>query len=73
MAFAPDDMTDYFIRFVNNLDPNGGTDVHWPRYDTTSRATLDFSEGDVPLSVTADDKRLDGMNEVTTLSLRFPL
>ncbi|TFK91448.1 carotenoid ester lipase precursor [Polyporus arcularius HHB13444] len=73
VAFAPDDMTDYFIRFVNTLDPNGDTDMHWPRYDTTSRATLEFSEGDVPLSIAVDDQRLSGMSELTSLSLRFPL
>ncbi|RDX42796.1 carotenoid ester lipase precursor [Lentinus brumalis] len=71
-AFAPDDMTDYFIRFVNTLDPNADTGVQWPRYDTTARATLKFGDGNVPLSIIVDDERLAGMRELSALSLRFP-
>ncbi len=65
-------MTDYFIRFVNTLDPNADTGVQWPRYDTTARATLKFGDGDVPLSIIVDDERLAGMRELSALSLRFP-
>ncbi|MCP4907858.1 MAG: carboxylesterase family protein [bacterium] len=37
----------YVGRFMRNGDPNGGTDVIWPRQDSTSRAQhLDF--GDTP-------------------------
>ncbi|RPD58747.1 carotenoid ester lipase precursor [Lentinus tigrinus ALCF2SS1-7] len=72
VAFGPDDMADYFIRFVNNLNPNGDTGLQWPTYDTTARATLQFNDGAEPLKITADDERLVGMSELSSLSLRFP-
>ncbi|TFK85029.1 carotenoid ester lipase precursor [Polyporus arcularius HHB13444] len=72
-AFGPGDMTDYFVRFVNDLDPNGDSGVHWPPYTTTARATLQFNNGAVPLNITADKERLAGTNELASLALRFPL
>ena len=65
-------MTDYFIRFVRSLDPNGATGIHWPPYNTTARATLQFNDGDVPLSLSADDQRLAGTDEMSVLLGRFP-
>ncbi len=72
-AFGPGDMTDYFVRFVNDLDPNGESGVQWPPYNTTVRATLQFNNGAVPLNITADKERLAGTNELASLALRFPL
>ena len=67
-------MTDYFIHFVNHLDPNGATtQVYWPPYNTTVRATLQFNDGDVPLNVTVDDQRLAGTEEMSAITGRFPL
>ncbi|RPD58717.1 alpha beta-hydrolase [Lentinus tigrinus ALCF2SS1-7] len=72
-AFGPGDMTDYFIHFVNHLDPNGAsTRVHWPTYKPSTRLTLQFNEGSVPINVTVDNWRLAGMKEISSLSLRFP-
>ncbi|RPD57249.1 carotenoid ester lipase precursor [Lentinus tigrinus ALCF2SS1-6] len=71
-AFGPGDMTDYFIRFVNNLNPNGDSGIQWPTYNTTTRATLQFNDGAEPLKLAADDERLAGMSELSSLSLRFP-
>ena len=65
-------MADYFIRFVNHLDPNPASGVQWPRYNTSTRSTLQFNDGIVPLTVTADDQRRAGIEELTSLSLRFP-
>ncbi|RPD58746.1 carotenoid ester lipase precursor [Lentinus tigrinus ALCF2SS1-7] len=73
IAFAPGDMTDYFIRFVHDLDPNGPSGVQWPQYNSSARLTLQFNNGDVPLIVTVDDERLAGTEELTSLALRFPL
>ncbi|TFK90947.1 alpha beta-hydrolase [Polyporus arcularius HHB13444] len=72
-AYGPGDMTDYFIRFVHNLDPNGPSGVQWPKYNTSARLTLQFNDGSVPLNVTVDDQRKAGIQEVTRLALRFPL
>ena len=66
-------MTDYFIRFVHDLDPNGSAGVQWPRYNTSIRFTLQFNDGSMPLNITVDDERLAGTKELTTLALRFPL
>ncbi|RPD58750.1 carotenoid ester lipase precursor [Lentinus tigrinus ALCF2SS1-7] len=71
-VFAPGDMTDFFVRFVHDLDPNGNCGVQWPPYNTSARATLQFNDGDVPLNITVDDQRLNGTDELTSLSLRFP-
>ncbi|TFK87022.1 carotenoid ester lipase precursor [Polyporus arcularius HHB13444] len=57
-AFAPGDMTDYFLRFVRNLDPNSNSGVQWPRLENSSRLTLQFNDGSTPISVTADTARL---------------
>ncbi|RPD69259.1 carotenoid ester lipase precursor [Lentinus tigrinus ALCF2SS1-7] len=74
-AFGPGDMTDYFIRFINHLDPNSHdeTDPVWPRYDTVGRLTLQFNDGSNPVNVTVDDERLAGTDELSRLSLRFPI
>ncbi len=70
-AFGPGDMTDYFIRFVRHLDPNGGSALHWPTYNTSSRLTLQFNDGSTPLSVTADTERSAAMSALFDLGLRF--
>ncbi|KAI0699614.1 carotenoid ester lipase precursor [Cerioporus squamosus] len=70
-AFGPGDMTDYFIRFVRRLDPNGRSGVQWPRYDTSSRKTLQFNDGSTPVNVTADTERLAGTSALFDLGLRF--
>ncbi|RPD58749.1 carotenoid ester lipase precursor [Lentinus tigrinus ALCF2SS1-6] len=72
-ALGPGDMTDYFVRFVNHLDPNGHTGVQWPLYNATSRITLQFNDGSTPLDIAVDSQRLEGTEELTKLSLRFPL
>lgn len=65
-------MTDYFIRFVNDLNPNAATGVQWPEYDAAARSSLEFGEGDTPLRIVADDARAEAMSVVSALSLRFP-
>ncbi len=72
-AFGPGDMTDFFVRFVNDLNPNGDIKLQWPPYDPTTRATLQFNDGAVPLNITVDNERLAGTNELASLSLRFPI
>lgn len=72
-AFGPGDITDYFIHFVVNQDPNrAGTQVHWPRFDPLKRLSLQFNDGDTPLNVTADTERLSGTRTITDLGQRFP-
>ncbi len=71
-ALGGGDMSDYFIRFVRHLDPNAATGVYWPPYKPTTRLTLQFNEGSIPLNVTTDEQRLAGTKELTALALRFP-
>ncbi|RPD68932.1 carotenoid ester lipase precursor [Lentinus tigrinus ALCF2SS1-7] len=71
-SFGGGDMTDYFVRFANHLDPNAEKGVQWPPYNSSAPLTLQFNEGSVPLNVTVDDQRAEGMNELTSLVLRFP-
>ena len=66
-------MTDYFVRFVRTLEPNTEAGVQWPVFNTSSRAVLQFNDGDTPLNVTRDVERLAGARELLSLSLRFPL
>ncbi|KAI0770567.1 Alpha/Beta hydrolase protein [Fomes fomentarius] len=72
-AFGPGDMTDYFIRFVHALNPNAEDGVQWPRYDTTTRSSLEFKDGESPLGIYADVERADGINAAFALSLQFPV
>ena len=65
-------MTDYFVRFVSTLDPNGAGAVRWPRFNTSVRATLQFNDGKVPVNVTRDSARLAGTDAVTNLRMKFP-
>ncbi|RPD58759.1 carotenoid ester lipase precursor [Lentinus tigrinus ALCF2SS1-7] len=74
-AFRPGDMTDYFVRFVNHLNPNGlhFSQPFWPRYDPITRLTLQFNDGSIPVNVTVDNKRREGTDELFKLGLRFPI
>ena len=65
-------MTDFFVRFVNDLDPNGESGVQWPTYNTSTRSTLQFNDGHTPLSIVVDNERRKGTDELLSLSLRFP-
>nr|VWO97518.1 Carboxylic ester hydrolase (EC [Ganoderma boninense] len=67
------DMTDYLVNFVNNLDPNGRNGTYWPQYSLDSRKLLTFQDGFQPLTTTTDDYRVDGINLLTDLALRFPM
>ena len=67
------DMTDYLVNFVNNLDPNGATGISWPQYSLDSRELLTFQDGLIPLTITRDDYRVDGVNVITDLALKFPI
>ena len=72
-ALEGGDMTDYFVRFINHLDPNSHAkdDVHWSQYDSEARLTLLFDEGSEPLHVAGDDYRAAGMKELNALAMRF--
>ena len=66
-------MADFLINFVNNLDPNGATGIPWPQYSLDSRELLTFQDGFVPLTITKDDYRVEGLSVITDLALKFPI
>ena len=78
-------MADYFIRFVNHLDPNGPSpisnptinngsipELHWPQYDLNNPQLLTFLDGDVAETLTPDTYRKEGMDLLTSVNLSNP-
>ncbi|KAF8554667.1 alpha/beta-hydrolase [Imleria badia] len=75
-VYGGSDMASYLVRFVTNLDPNVGesTDLYWPQYDATNNQTiLEFSDGLVPQSLTADMYRAEAMAYLTIVTSANPL
>lgn len=69
-----DDMANYLIRFVANLDPNGGADLAWPQYKTFSPNMMTFLDNTTnPLNITQDDFRLEGISFLQKLTGIYPL
>ena len=66
-------MAVYLINFINKLDPNASGLLSWPKYTTSSPQLLTFIDGLIPLIITEDTFRQDGMNLLTQLSLVAPL
>ncbi|THH21429.1 hypothetical protein EW146_g170 [Bondarzewia mesenterica] len=72
-VYGPGDMTDYLIRFATNLDPNGNTGISWPKYTNSTPQLLTFLDGLVPLTITQDTYREEGMALLMQLSLESPI
>ncbi|KAI0345568.1 carotenoid ester lipase precursor [Trametopsis cervina] len=72
-VYTAGDMSDYVINFVNNLDPNGPTVTHWPKYTNAKPQLLTFLDGLIPRIITQDDYRVDQMKFLTELSLQAPI
>ena len=66
-------MTDFLVRFVTTLDPNGNPDINWPEYTTGSPQLLAFVEGAKNLTIIHDTFRKEAMDFVLQLSLAEPL
>ena len=70
-------MTDYFIRFINTLDPNGSSSpraqVEWPRYDPERPLLLTFlpEYEKFPVTVTEDNFRKEPMDFFAKLAKRY--
>ena len=73
--YGDTDLTEYFINFVNHLDPNGkGAPVPvWPRFVLGSRNRLTFLDGNTPVTIGQDDYRVGGMELLTRVLLDTPL
>lgn len=73
-------VVDYIVSFVNTLDPNSNnTALYWPQYTIGESGTyemltfLDAPIGGLKgLAITLDNYRVEAMNYLTTLSLKYP-
>jgi acetylcholinesterase len=72
-VFGGQDMASYLVRFVSNLDPNGGTDLYWPQYTSAEPHMLEFLDGSIPQGLTKDTYRADAMAFLTKVYLAHPL
>lgn len=72
--FGLQELTDYFIYFTHNLDPNGNIQLPWPQYDVQNPVTLVFQDSlFFPVITEPDDFRVDPLNFVANLSLLHPI
>ncbi|OJT15041.1 Lipase 1 [Trametes pubescens] len=72
-VFGGGDMTDFLVRFVHTLDPNGGgQEVHWPAYTAESPQLLLFANGKKPLEIIPDTFRKEANEFLIQLSLEQP-
>ena len=73
--FGPpgDDFKELIVRFAVHLDPNGGTNTTtWPKWTKNSPNLLTLSDGAVPISITQDTYRSDGIDYLKNLSRKYP-
>jgi hypothetical protein len=71
--YGGQELTNYLIHFVVNLDPNGFGLVPWPRYTTSNPQMLTFLDGFIPSTFTLDTFRSEGIDFITNVSLAHPL
>lgn len=71
--FGGGDLTDFIIRFAHTLDPNDGTEPHWPVYDPDAPQLLELVEGNNPRTIIPDTFRREQIDFLTQLSLQQPL
>ncbi|KAF8838353.1 alpha/beta-hydrolase, partial [Paxillus ammoniavirescens] len=71
-VYGGQDMASYLVRFVSNLDPNGGTDLYWPQYTTAEPNMLEFLDGSIPQALTEDTYRASAMAFLTNVTLTYP-
>jgi acetylcholinesterase len=73
-VYGGGDMANYLIRFAAKLDPNGGSDINWPKYTTSSPKMLLFQDNlFFPQDITTDNYRVDAMNLLTNFTYANPL
>ncbi|OJT08565.1 Lipase 1 [Trametes pubescens] len=71
-VFGGGDMTDFLVRFVHTLDPNGGQEPHWPAYTAESPQLLLFANGQKSLEIIPDTFRKEANEFLIQLSLEQP-
>jgi len=56
-VYGGGELVDYIINFVTNLDPNGKTQLYWPKYTNKRPKLLTFLDGSTPVEVSEDTFR----------------
>ncbi|KAH9968418.1 Alpha/Beta hydrolase protein [Lactifluus volemus] len=73
-AFGDGELTDYFICFTRNLDPNCQQPIKWPKYRDGFNKLLVFQDSAaVPVTIAKDDYRVRPLEFAVNLSLRHPI
>lgn len=72
-VYGDGEMTDYLVRFVANLDPNGNTGINWPKYTPSSPNLLTFLDGPIPLEIAQDTFRQEAIEYLTNVTLTNPI
>ncbi|KAF7981660.1 hypothetical protein HWV62_32778 [Athelia sp. TMB] len=65
-------LLNYMIRFVNDLDPSGGSDLAWPKYTTESPLLLTLLDPDDTLELSNDTYRQQEIAYLTDLIVKYP-
>ncbi|PPQ91064.1 hypothetical protein CVT25_014732 [Psilocybe cyanescens] len=72
-VYGGEELTNYLVRFVNTLNPNGFGNVLWPQYTLQSPQMLTFLDGIIPTTITMDTFRQNQMVFLNNLTLAHPL
>lgn len=67
------ELQDYLINFAYHLNPNGQTQINWPKWTSTSPNLITFLDGLTPVVVTQDTFRTREMEGITKLTMKFPI
>jgi carboxylesterase type B len=70
-VYGGNDMTEYLVRFVANLDPNGAGTLSWPMWTTNSPNLLTFLDGLIPQQITQDTYRADAIAYMNSVNLAY--
>ncbi|KAJ7858753.1 carotenoid ester lipase precursor [Mycena leptocephala] len=72
-AYGGGDLGAFFIRFAATLNPSAAdATIKWPKYTLKSPDFLTFLDGDVPLTITQDDYRVEAIRAMTEMMLLHP-
>ncbi|KAF9482847.1 carotenoid ester lipase precursor [Pholiota conissans] len=72
-VYGGEELTNYLVRFVTTLNPNGLGNVLWPQYTPQSPTMLTFLDGFVPTTFTQDTFRSAQLAFLNNLTLAHPL
>ncbi|KAF8907652.1 carotenoid ester lipase precursor [Gymnopilus junonius] len=72
-VYGGEELTNYLVRFVTTLNPNGFGNVMWPQYTPQSPQMLTFLDGLIPTTITLDTFRSSQLAFLNNLTLAHPL